>query len=214
MSERALVCLNGDLQPMFTRLEWEQYHRIIAVDGALDTLLEMNRIPSVVIGDLDSASPAALERARQHGIQISRIEEQETSDFAKALRYLRESGVNSVDIVGHRGGRLDHEFALLSECARVSQAMEITLHDPMGMGYILNGPGSYDLQNRVGRHCSILPLAASHGVTLNGFAWDVVGMNYRPGGAHSLSNRIHADPASVHLDKGTLLIYLLNNPDA
>ncbi len=63
-----LIVTGGNIDPAFARsfLKTESFDKIIAADGALDTLHELDLIPDYIVGDMDSASTPAQEYYRQY----------------------------------------------------------------------------------------------------------------------------------------------------
>lgn len=88
-------------------------------DGAVNNLsLYTDKLPDVVIGDLDSISPNLKTKLAGRLIRIS---EQETNDLSKTIRYLSsELNKKRVILLGATGKRDDHtlgNLALLPCCA-------------------------------------------------------------------------------------------------
>src|SRR3990167_7172544 len=100
-SYRSLLCLNGDLpdKPFFKQCSLP----IIAADGAANTLLQKGIEPTLIIGDLDSVS-----RETKSQYPHIKIEDQNRSDFQKALSYLKEHHLLPTIVLGVNGGYLDH----------------------------------------------------------------------------------------------------------
>ena len=100
---------------------------IICCDGALmkylrnmEAVFGRERMPDVVIGDMDSVTPAALKR---YGGTFIHETGQEDNDQTKAVRYVMEniSDVDQIRILGGTGEREDHtigNLSLLMEYAR------------------------------------------------------------------------------------------------
>ena len=93
---------------------------MVCCDGALEKYLRnMNsvfgreRMPDIVIGDMDSLKPSV--RKRYSGILIKE-EEQEHNDQTKAVRYIigHIADVSDIYILGGTGGREDHTIGNLS----------------------------------------------------------------------------------------------------
>lgn len=80
---------------------------LVAADGGADLALAQGITPLAVIGDMDSLSP---EAARAFADRLHRVEEQESTDFDKALTRIDAPVVLAL---GFAGGRLDHELAAL-----------------------------------------------------------------------------------------------------
>lgn len=116
-----IIC-NGE----FPRGEYPRYlvssaDYTVCCDEAVETFVrEMGREPSLVIGDLDSISPAVREK---YAPIIVHDSDQETNDLTKAIRYaLEKYEPDTIHIVGAGGKREDHtigNLALLMEYEKV-----------------------------------------------------------------------------------------------
>ena len=83
---------------------------LICCDGAANQLLQYPRKPDVVVGDLDSISPAARTAFAD---RIRELPSQNRSDLEKALRWAAENGAVEVVVLGATGSRDDHSLGNL-----------------------------------------------------------------------------------------------------
>lgn len=83
---------------------------LVCCDGAASKLASFtDRLPTAVVGDLDSLSPELKERLKE---RLHHSAEQESNDLSKAFRYAHEHyGVRDIVLLGASGGREDHLFA-------------------------------------------------------------------------------------------------------
>lgn len=98
---QSILCLNGDLPDTSFFLTMEL--PIIAADGAANRLFELGIPPKLIVGDLDSVRPEIL--TLNSFLQES---DQNSNDFQKTMRYLKEKKLLPAIIVGINGGFLDH----------------------------------------------------------------------------------------------------------
>lgn len=93
---------------------------IVCCDGALTKFIRNSvsifgteRLPDLVIGDMDTLSPAM---QKKYADIIIREEEQEHNDQTKAVRWVLNNirGIGSIHIIGATGGRADHTIGNLS----------------------------------------------------------------------------------------------------
>jgi thiamine pyrophosphokinase len=101
----ALLCLNSEL-PEYV---FELYPNvpIIAADGAVFELQKYGLKATKVIGDLDSAKRDEIEKIYDSA-DIIEIADQETNDFEKCLKWLEQSELKNILILGLHGGLLEH----------------------------------------------------------------------------------------------------------
>ncbi|MFZ2829708.1 MAG: thiamine diphosphokinase, partial [Mesotoga infera] len=87
---------------------------IVAADSGAEKLRELERPPEILVGDMDSISPATLEWCRKSGTQILIFPpEKDDTDTTLAIKILYERGALEVDIFGASGRREDHFLATL-----------------------------------------------------------------------------------------------------
>jgi len=87
---------------------------IIAADGGLQHCQRLGIHPAVVIGDLDSADPHALDWAKANNARVIHYPPAKNeTDLELALMYAIDQGLQQIRIVGALGGRTDHAIANL-----------------------------------------------------------------------------------------------------
>jgi thiamine pyrophosphokinase len=98
-----VLCLDGELSHfgLMRKLELP----LIAVDGAANKLCANGLTPDIVIGDLDSVDPSLVT-----DLKYTKLSDQNTSDFQKALGYLDKNNLLPCSIFGMSGGHIDHIF--------------------------------------------------------------------------------------------------------
>jgi thiamine pyrophosphokinase len=114
---KALLVAGGDV-PTAARLPrgtLADAGLVIAADGGAARCVDLGLRPDLVVGDLDSASPALVERLAADGIPVERVPaEKDESDLELALLAAIDRGADSVIILGALGGpRVEHAIAAL-----------------------------------------------------------------------------------------------------
>ena len=116
----ALIVCNGQAPARELLLRhWSAVGLRVAADGGANTLAEMDLLPDVVVGDLDSLKPEVRERLSSEA--VVRVLEQDTNDADKATRYCLEQGLTEVHLFGADGGRADQFLANLEVMLRHSR---------------------------------------------------------------------------------------------
>ena len=182
---------------------------VIAADGGAAWLERVGRDPDRLIGDLDSADAAVVERLETRGTRVERHpSDKDASDTELALEAARHAGATSIVLLGAFGGqRLDHEVANLLLLADPALA-EIEIRAVRGSTVVraLHG-GTLALGGAVGDLVSLLPLGGdASGVSTDGLRWPLEGATLAIGRSRGLSNLVDRVPASVSLDAGVLLV--------
>ncbi|WP_226341198.1 thiamine diphosphokinase [Gemmobacter serpentinus] len=175
---------------------------VVAVDGGADRALRLGITPDLVLGDLDSLSDAA--RAALGPSRLRQIDEQETTDFDKALRGICAPLVIAVGVMG---GRHDHALAVLSGLMRHQAAGggPVLLLGPEDV--IFAAPPDIALKMRAGDRLSLYPLAPVTG-RCTGLDWPIEGLQFTPMGRIGTSNRVTDGPVTLEFDAPGMLIIL------
>ncbi len=183
---------------------------VIAADGGAAALDRLGWRPDRLVGDLDSADPALVERLETTGTRIDRHPvDKEASDTELALRAALAEGAGRIDLLGATGGdRLDHELANLLLLADPALA-GVELQAIVGRTRVraVRGGQGLELDGGVGDLVTLLPIGGdASGVTTTGLRWPLDAATLRMGASRGLSNVIAAAGASVRLTDGVLLV--------
>jgi thiamine pyrophosphokinase len=170
----------------------KEFDFIIAADGAANRLLEIDVHSNVVVGDMDSATPAALDFAKS----VESVPDQDRSDCDKLLAYAAACDFGQITLTNVEGDRPDHFLSTLASCAR--SVVETRLIFRRGRGVVLRGPIAHSIEVQVGWRVSLLPLTECVGVKLDGVFWPLDQDSLSAHGLVSLSNV--ATHSVVHVD--------------
>jgi len=189
---------------------------VIAADSGLATATALGLHSTLVVGDLDSADPAAVARAEADGAAIQRFRAaKDESDTELALVEAVRAGATRVTVLGAFGGpRLDHTLANVGLLAHPAAAgVPVVLLDAHARVSLLAAPGpdggpvDRPLPGPVGGTVSLLPLAADvAGVTTTGFRYPLRDEPLPAGPARGLSNVRETPDARVTVRHGRLLV--------
>lgn len=155
---------------------------IICCDGALQKFLRASvsifgekRLPDVVVGDMDSLSPAL---RRRYSDIIVQIDEQEHNDQTKAFRWALENipGISQIYILGATGEREDHTIgnvSLLMEYARTYdlEGMGIGVEMISDHATIFAATDTFEMDCGEGRRVSIFSPDNSLRIRSEGLEW-------------------------------------------
>jgi thiamine pyrophosphokinase len=179
---------------------------LIAADGGLRYLFELGLLPSLLIGDLDSADPDEVARAAGAGVRIERhpIDKDET-DLELAILRAAEEGYLRILIVGALGGRLDQTLANLALLSDPRFAhIDLHLDDGVEEAFLIRAQAA--IAGSPGDRVSLLPVQGdAAGVTTQALAYPLSAETLYPYRTRGISNRMLADQAQVSLTAGLLL---------
>lgn len=179
----------------------------VAADGGANAAARLGLRPDVIIGDLDSITPAVRRRFADATLLYS--SRQDNTDLEKALDFLVARGVRAAMVAGATGRRLDFTLGNLSVVWRYTGriAVEFVGDDwvamPVGKGRTLRAqPGTV---------VSLLPAGRCSGITLRGLEYPLTGASMEPGEV-GVSNVVRRSPFSVRVERGPMLLVMLAPP--
>jgi thiamine pyrophosphokinase len=202
-----LIFANGEM----AEWEWakpylEQATAVIAADGGARHALTMGRTPDVVIGDMDSLSPATQKQLAAAGARLIRHDvAKDETDLELALLYAIAHYEEAIWLLATLGGRLDQALAnvlLLAHPALAGRA--VYLVEPGQRAWLVTGRTTID--GRVGDIVSLIPIGGDAKVAATtGLRWPLANETLIFGLARGVSNVMTAVSASVTVDSGRVL---------
>jgi thiamine pyrophosphokinase len=210
VTRAAIVLAGGDPAEPKIRKRLPGAAVVIAADSGLHQAERLGLHVDYVVGDLDSADPAAVERARADGAIVDRHPaEKDETDLELAFDLARDRGVQAITVVGGSGGRLDHLLANVGVLASVRFA-DLEIDAYVGSSYVAvvqGGRAPFALTGTRGSLVTLLPAGgAASGITTTGLQYPLHGATLRPGPSRGVSNVLVADIATVVVEHGTLLM--------
>jgi thiamine pyrophosphokinase len=174
---------------------------LVGADGGGDAIARAGLVPDAIIGDFDSlADPEGWsDRTR-----LLRIEEQETTDFEKAL-YSTQAPVTLA--LGMTGKRFDHTLAALNAVMRHASERAIVLVDEHDLALALIKP--FRFQVPPGARISVHPLAPVRFSSSSGLRFPLDGLRLAPGERIGTSNEAVEGPFSITPENGNSAPWLL-----
>jgi thiamine pyrophosphokinase len=173
--------------------------RVVAADGGADHCLRNGLRPEAVIGDFDSISAGA--RAVIPASQLHRVDDQDTTDFDKALRSIAAPFVLAL---GFAGARMDHGLAVFNALVRHADRPCIVI-GPRDVAF--HAPPALRLRMRVGDPVSLFPMAPVTGRS-SGLYWPIDGIAFAPAGRIGTSNRASQRQVDMAFDGPGMLVIL------
>jgi thiamine pyrophosphokinase len=195
----------------------------VAADAGLHHAHRADREVDVLIGDLDSVDPEALEQARRAGTDVrSYPVDKDATDLALALDLVLErtagagagagagarAGAERPDVlvIGGHGGRTDHLVANLLLLAAERHA-PLRIHAWWGADMLHIVRDSVRLTGAVGSNVSLLALhGAAEGVRTTGLRFPLDDAVLAAGSSLGMSNRMSAPDATVAVRSGVLAV--------
>jgi thiamine pyrophosphokinase len=210
VTRAAIVLAGGDPVEPDLRTLLPDGAVVVAADSGLHQAELLGLRVDYVVGDLDSADPAAVERARAAGAVVERHPtDKDATDLELAFDLARDRGAVRITVVGGSGGRLDHFLANVALLGSPRFA-DLEIDARLGDAYVVVVQGGRlprVVTGTAGSLVTLLPVGGdASGITTIGLQYPLRGATLRPGTSRGVSNVLVGEQASVALDQGTLLV--------
>lgn len=206
---RAVIIAAGstdNLQRDRQRIQPDDF--IIAADGGATYSRQMDVMPDVIIGDLDSLDPDLLQNFRQSGIKvITHPTHKDATDLELAVDYAIQHAADEIIVLGALGERWDHSLGNILLLANpefrsvslrmVSGPVEISLVQPSH---------PHSIHGKIGDLVSLIPIKGDvHGITTQGLEYPLHLGHLKFGATRGISNTLTEPIATVSVQQGMLL---------
>jgi thiamine pyrophosphokinase len=182
---------------------------IICADGGLEKAENLELIPDIIIGDLDSVSEVVLKKYLDMDIALIKYPaEKDFTDMELAIEHAIEKGFSDIILIGATGSRLDHTTAniMLMEKYYI-KGIHIKIID--NNNYIQIITGNMEIINKKNYFVSIIPVTDLIKVeSLQGFKYSLKNVEVKRGSTLCVSNQIITEKGSITLCKGIALVFI------
>lgn len=182
--------------------------RVIAVDRGIGWCRAAGIVPDLLVGDLDTASPADIAWAREKGVEerVSPAHKDDT-DLGIALSLVDEGPVVLSCV---SGGSPDHMLAVYGVLSRYAGLKPRIVEDGFECRILsADANPSWDFSySDQDRRFSLIALTPGCIVSERGMEWELDHAELEPLSDLGVSNLIAAADASVEVHSGTVAAYL------
>lgn len=203
----AVIVAGGDLVPPGSIPALPEHRFVITADSGLHAAQALGIHADLLVGDFDSADPAAVATAIEAGALIERHPaDKDATDLELALDAALARGLSPAVVLGGAGfDRIDHfmanalllaqpRYAVLQPQWWVKGAHVAPVHDRV------------EIHGATGDIVTLLPVGGpATGVTTSGLRWPLEAETLEPGSTRGVSNEMTTSLAGIRLDTGTLL---------
>ena len=138
---------------------------VVCCDSAADALWRnCGREPFAVVGDCDSV--------KGRFSNVVKVEEQDTNDLAKAVRFCREKGIGNLVILGATGKRDDHSLG------NIFRALDFAIDVVTDYGRFTALEGTRTYRVKPGAGVSVFAVDPETEMTSNGLKWPLDGVKF------------------------------------
>jgi thiamine pyrophosphokinase len=198
----AALFLNGDppnaLAMQHAMQENPEFY--ICTDGAYHYINSLKINPNVVIGDMDSLSESPTNT------EVIFVDDQNTTDFEKALQYLCDVGFVKVLVLGSTGGQHDHFLGNLNAAFKFREQLSITFFDQSQYFFLADIKQKID--TKPGKVISLIPFPDAQGITLSGFQYSLNNESLSLVDRIGTRNIAVSETPSIHFESGALWVFV------
>ncbi|HEX9331414.1 MAG TPA: thiamine diphosphokinase, partial [Anaerolineales bacterium] len=212
--QRIVIFANGELAELKkARLLLQDDDYIICADGGTHHALALDIRPNLIIGDMDSAEKAQLQKLQKDGIEIELypLDKNET-DLELALNRTIELEPKEILIIAALGGRLDQTLGNLALLTDVRLSIfDVRLDD--GVEEIFICRNQVEVHGKNGDLVSLIPWqGAVSNIQTKNLKWPLNNETLYPDKTRGISNEMLGDTASISIGSGLLLIVHRRTP--
>jgi len=197
----------GDVDFFRKKITQTANRLLIGCDGGARHLAAASMMPDVLVGDMDSLEPSQLAHYERQGVKIIQYPaDKDDTDTALALDYALSLQPRAIAVWGAQGGRMDHALANLFLLLKGKDAgIKTCLMDEYCEAFV--PAGDVVFTDAAGCLVSLLALSPGvEGITLRGFLYPLHDEALMMSESRGISNIISADPASICIRSGNLLV--------
>lgn len=206
---KQLLLAGGGRPPAVNWLQQAaQSRELWCIDHGIDCCYQAGIAPKKLIGDGDSASPAAWQWAEKQGAAIAAFPpEKDYTDTQLALDMAGKTNA-FVILTGAMGGRFDHAYSTIFSFGH----SQITgcIADEREAVFFLRSHDKIQLQpQNAPKAISLLPLTGEvTEVNITGVHWPLQNAVLRQSMPYAVSNRDEGNHISVSIANGILAVYI------
>ncbi len=210
------MVLNGESPSKADLEQLADCAEVICADGAARHLLKADRVPSMIVGDLDSLDPDVYKWVDAMGIPLERHpRDKDYTDGELALRKALAYEPDHLVIIGGHGGRSSMFMANLKILRHAHDAGvdSVMLGRGETLRYLAEGE-TFDLSNLHGATFNVIPVGGDATVTIVGAQFEGEEIELKGSSARGVSNIVDKEgSAHVETHEGLALVIVESDPD-
>lgn len=180
---------------------------LICADGAAKYLMELNVLPDLLVGDLDSIHRDALKWIEKNHIKTEQFPvKKDMTDTELAVEFAIKKSPETINIIGAIGSRMDHSLGNIMLLYKIYKSgVKGRIINEINDITITDRPIS--IEGRIGQTISILPIGGdAKGITLEGFEYPLRDHDINLGSSLGISNRFASNTGRISVREGIILI--------
>jgi thiamine pyrophosphokinase len=176
---------------------------IVCADGGANHAKKLKVKPTIILGDFDSIITATKKYFRS--VPQLQINDENSTDLEKAIAYCIKQKIESADIIGAFGDRLDHTTGSLGCFKKFGKKIELKFIDSVGVLTRINN--SETIKTKKGEKLSLIPSGRCVGVSTKNFKYELKNAVMEIGVLEGISNVALSTSVTISVRRGILLLY-------
>ena len=202
IKEHVVILANGDYPTHPTPLKKiNGAGCIICCDGALNSMIENDIEPHIIIGDLDSIGQSLKSKYDDRTIHCPY---QDENDLRKAIRWAEGEKIREATILGATGKRDDHSMANIFTLLQFPTSLKCTLITDYGCFSMIEGTSIF--QSFTGQQVSLFSASPDIEITSTNLKYNLISSNLNNLYCGSLNESI-SEKFSLNISHGKILVY-------
>lgn len=202
MKKKAIIFLSGMLNlkaEYYKSIEYSEYD-IYCADGGANHAYNLEIIPKLILGDLDSISIEGRSHYENLGVKFEKFPV--SKDFTDGELILEEvtTKYRNVLILGGLGGRTDH---FLTNINLLEKYQNITYEDENEIIFWVKK--DMEIKNQRNKTISFIPLTSVTDLTLEGFVYPLDKANISRSSSLCMSNIIDCEVVRISYGSGSVI---------
>ena len=205
---KALIIANGNISNynlLSTLVQENDF--ILCADGGINHLMQINVIPNLVVGDLDSVLQDGIDYIKNNNILVEKFPVmKDETDTDLAINYLILGGYKEITIIGGIGSRIDHTIGNIFLLRRLNiNHIKGCIINENNIIYLVDK--EIKLFKKQDYYTSVIPISMSGiEITTNGFLYPLSNEYIEFGSTRGISNEIKRDMGIISIHKGEALV--------
>ncbi len=201
---KALIIANGSLPSVkIVRQLVKSADVVVCADGGANHARRLKIRPTIILGDFDSVT-SSTKRTFKLVPQLY-INDGDSTDLEKAIAYCIEQKIQSADVIGAFGDRLDHTTGSLGCFKKFGKNIELRFIDSVGI--LTRIKSSETIKTKKGEKLSLIPLGRCVGVATKNLKYELNNAVMKIGVQEGISNVALSTTVTVSVGRGILLLY-------
>ena len=210
---RAVILAGGGLAvtPYIRQLSKAQL--VIAADSGLRHARTLGLKPTLIVGDMDSATAADLEAFESVPLRKFSTDK-DYLDLEIAIQEALNAGATELRLLGALGSRLDQSLAAIFIAARLkSDGISVSLHGGTQDVFLLSHQDKLELELATGQLFSLLSITDNSVLTLENAHYNLKDTTLKFGVGLAVSNRVKTSPLELNLTSGLIALIIERGED-